>query len=72
MEGGGTVVAAEQVASFSAAVAGVVVGRAPCSPAAPLQLPAALLTFFRLRRREQGLDLLQNGAQSFIKAFVRV
>lgn len=51
VEGGGTVVAAEEVSPLPAAVAGVVVGGSAAPPDVSHQLPAPLLHVFGLRRR---------------------
>lgn len=61
-------VAAQQVASLLAAIAGVVVG----SPAAPsrllLQLLRLLVALFALRRGQQGLDFLQPWVRGQVRA----
>lgn len=59
VKGGGTVVAAQQIASLPAAIAGVMVGGPPAPPDVSHQLPTPFFHLFGLRRRQQGLDLLQ-------------
>ena len=58
VEGGWTVVTAEQVSPFSAAVTGVMVRGTTAPPDVPHQLPAPFLHFLRLRRCQKTLDLL--------------
>lgn len=53
-----TVVTAQQVSPFTAAVAGVVVGGPAAPPDVSHQLPTPLLYFLGLRGRQQCLDLL--------------
>lgn len=59
VEGSRAVVAAEEIPSFPAAVAGIVVGGSPRSPGAPVQLSASFLSIFGLGWCEQSLDLLK-------------
>lgn len=59
MEGSGAVITTQQIPSFPAAVAGIVIGGPAGSPGAPVRFPGLLLSILGLGRRQQSLDLLQ-------------
>lgn len=59
MESCGAVVAAQQVSSFPAAVAGVVIGGPSGSPGAPVRFPAPLFPILGFGRCQESLDLLR-------------
>lgn len=59
MESSGAVVAAQEVSSFPAAVAGVVIGGPAGSPGAPVRLPAPLFSILGFGRCQKSLDLLR-------------
>lgn len=59
MEGSGAVITTQQVPSFPAAVASIVIGGPAGSPGAPVRFPVPLLAILRLGRRQQSLDLLR-------------
>lgn len=64
-------VAAQQVASLPAAVAGVVVGGPAAPPDVSHQLPTALLHLLGLRGRQQGLDLLDEKESNELRGVAR-
>lgn len=59
MESSGAVVAAQEVSSFPAAVAGVVIGGPAGSPGAPVRFPTPLFSILRFGRCQKSLDLLR-------------
>lgn len=63
MEGSGAVITTQQVPSFPAAVAGIVIGGPAGSPGAPVWFLGSLLSIFRLGRSQQSLDLLKEGSE---------
>lgn len=58
MEGGRAVIAAQEISTFLAAIAAVVVGGPAASPGLLLRLPTPLFCLVRLGGSQQSLDLL--------------